>query len=68
MSEPTTEVQWDEIAEDFQCDTLCRPDIHRVPGMGVVCGGCDACVVLISEGHAQEIELEREIVREVNHE
>lgn len=50
------EIDWTELVEDFQCDFVCQVDLHRIKGLGVVCGGCDSFVSLISEEQAQQIE------------
>lgn len=56
MSESNKPIDWTGLVEDFQCDIICQVDLHRVCGHGVVCGGCDSFVSLISEEQAQQIE------------
>lgn len=61
-------IDWNEICENYQCDPLCKVNLYRVKGRGVICGGCDCPVQLISESHAKELELEQEIIKEINQE
>jgi len=61
-------LNWSLISEDFQCDIVCRPHIERVPGMGSVCTGCGANVVLVPENLCREIEIEAEIIEQIEKE